>query len=130
MYHINQCINPRLASLCKKAIELESIHVKLIQYLPENLRDYFSVASFNNGSLVLNTTDPVWGTQLRYHLPELRDKLRKEEKLYQLVSIKIKIVMPEYKQPKVSAEKKSSSPSTAQQALSELKEALHHASTG
>lgn len=97
MYHINRCLNSRLATICQKAIELESLNAKLINYLPENLRDHFCVSSFNNGCLLLSTHDPVWASQLRYNLPEIRDKLRSQEKLYQLISIKIKISMPELK---------------------------------
>lgn len=40
----------------------------------------------------------VWATQLRYILPELRDRLRKEAGLYQLSSIKVTVNTPSFQQ--------------------------------
>ena len=40
---------------------------------------------------MLIVTDSAWASQLRYSLPELRDRLRREGQLYQLTSIKMLI---------------------------------------
>jgi hypothetical protein len=75
-----------------KALVLEELSQKIAQFLPEQLGKQCSVGSFNKGCLLLTTNDAAWATQLHYYLPELRDKLRKEAGLYQLASIKIKVV--------------------------------------
>jgi hypothetical protein len=92
MRRIGQCLNPKLTEIYKQAVRLVELNKKVIAYLPEPFRDHFSVGSFNQGQLVLHTLDPTWASQLRYQLPELRDYLRKEAGIYQLVSIKIMIV--------------------------------------
>ena len=91
MRHITRCLNTQLAQICQRAIKLEELNAKIYNYLPETLRDQCHVASFNNSCLILATSDPVWASQLRYALPELRDKLRSEAGIHQLASIKITV---------------------------------------
>ncbi len=91
MRHITRCLNPKLTEICLHAIKLEEVSAILLRYLPDNLSDHCRVGSFRNGCLILVTHDPVWASQIRYSLPELRDTLRSEAKLYQLASIKITI---------------------------------------
>lgn len=91
MRHITRCLNSKLTEICLHAIKLEEVSATLLSYLPDNLKEHCRVGSFRNGCLMLITHDPVWASQLRYILPELRDKLRSEAKLYQLASIKITI---------------------------------------
>ncbi len=89
MRHITRCLNPRLAAICQHAIKLEELNEKIYGYLPETLREHCHVGSFTNSCLVLITNDPVWATQLRFTLPELRDKLRSEAGIHQLAFIKV-----------------------------------------
>ena len=91
MRHITHCLNTKLASICEHAIKLEELSAKIYRYLPEALREQCHVGSFKNSCLVLVTRDPVWASQLRYALPELRDKLRGEAGIHQLASIKIAV---------------------------------------
>lgn len=91
MRHITRCLNIQLADICQRAIKLEELNAKIHDYLPEALREQCHVGSFNNSCLILVTRDPVWASQLRYALPELRDKLRSEAGIHQLASIKITI---------------------------------------
>ncbi len=91
MRHITRCLNPKIIDICQRAIKLEELSAKLTHYLPDNLRERCHVGSFTNGCLVLVTQDPVWASQLRYSLPELRDALRTKAGLYQLVSIKVTV---------------------------------------
>lgn len=91
MQRINQCLNTKLAEIYKRAMAIGQLNGIIIHYLPENLRDHFTVGSFSGGNLVLITTNPIWASQLRYHLPDLRDILRKDAGLYQLASIKINV---------------------------------------
>lgn len=91
MRRVNQCLNPKLAEIIQGALLLKELNTKLVDYLPIHLREHFFVGSFNQGCLVLVTSDPVWASQLRYHLPELRDQLRQKAGIYQLASIKINV---------------------------------------
>lgn len=93
MRRIRQCLNAKLAEIYQKALFIEQLNVTLKPYLPESCRPHVSVGSFTNGNLVLITADPLWASQLRYHLPELRDTLRKDAGIYQLASIKISIAL-------------------------------------
>jgi len=96
MRHITRCLNTQLADICQRAIKLEELNAKIYGYLPETLREQCYVGSFNNSCLVLVTSDPVWASQLRYALPELRDKLRGEAGIHQLASIKITVSTEKY----------------------------------
>jgi hypothetical protein len=72
-------------------VQLEELNSKLYGYLPQALQEHCQVGSFNRGCLVIVVTDSVWASQLRYSIPELRDKLRSEAGIYQLSSIKVTI---------------------------------------
>lgn len=75
-------------------MQLEELSLKISEFLPSHLTSKCQVGSFNKGSLVLTTTNAAFASEIRYLLPELRDKLRKEAGLYQLSSIKITIIAP------------------------------------
>lgn len=91
MRRINHCINNKLQSICQRAMQLEEINNLLQHYLPSDLKEHCYAGSFNRGHLILVATDPTWATQVRYSVPELRDKLRVEAKLYQLTSIAVSV---------------------------------------
>ncbi|KTD68761.1 hypothetical protein Lste_1919 [Legionella steelei] len=92
MRSISHCLNKQLADICQRSVQLEELSDKVRQMLPEVLANTCHVGSFNKGCLLLTTTDAVWASQLRYAIPELRDKLRKEGGMYQLSSIKVAII--------------------------------------
>lgn len=91
MRAISRCLNKQLADLCQRSVQLEELSGKVTQLLPANLASVCHVGSFNKGCLVLTTTNAAWASQLRYAIPELRDRLRKEAGMYQLSSIKVNI---------------------------------------
>lgn len=91
MRSISRCLNKQLVDLCQRSMQLEELSNKISQYLPENLVKVCQVGSFNKGCLVLTSTDAAWASQIRYAIPELRDKLRKEAGMYQLTSIKVTV---------------------------------------
>ncbi len=101
MRSIRHCLNKQLADICQRSIQLEELSNKVMQLLPPNLVPWCQVVSFNKGCLVLTTTDATWASQLRYAIPELRDRLRKDAGMYQLSSIKVTLVEPatQYKKP-------------------------------
>lgn len=92
MRSIKRCLNKQLAEICHRSMQLEELSSKIIQLLPENLAAVCQVGSFNKGCLILTTSNAAWASQLRYAVPELRDKLRTEAGMYQLSSIKVSIV--------------------------------------
>jgi hypothetical protein len=89
MRPINRCLNKQLAELCQRSVQLEELSLKLNQLLPEHLIGICQVGSFNKGFLTLTAPNNEWAFQLKYLLPELRDKLRLEGGFHQLTSIKI-----------------------------------------
>lgn len=91
MRRINRCLNPRLVEICKRTVQLEDLNSKLADYLPSNLKEHCYVGSFNQGCLALVVNDSIWASELRYSIPALRDKLRKEAGIYQLTSIKVMV---------------------------------------
>ena len=91
MRRINRYLNTQLIDICQRTMLLEELNSKLSHYLPATLQPQCHVGSFIRGCLVIVVTDPVWASQLRYSLPDLRDKLRAEAGIYQLTSIKISI---------------------------------------
>lgn len=90
MKSIKYCLNKQLAEICQRSVQLEEFTQIISDLLPQELVPYCKVSSFNKGTLTLNTPDAVWATQIRYMLPELRDKLRKAG-IYQLSSIKVNV---------------------------------------
>jgi hypothetical protein len=94
MRSIKYCLNKQLADICQRSVQLEELSDKIMHLLPSNLAPWCQVGSFNKGCLVLTTTNAAWASQIRYAIPELRDKLRKEAGMYQLSSIKVTIIEP------------------------------------
>lgn len=91
MKKIVDCLNPTLRSVCKKAIELESMTQMVQHYLPQRYHSHCKVNGFSKGCLILSVTNALYAAELRYLLPELRDQLRSGARLYQLITIKINI---------------------------------------
>ena len=95
MRRINRYLNTRLVEICKRTLQLEELNLKLSEFLPATHQKHCHVGSFTHGCLVIVVSDPVWASELRYNIPELRDKLRKEAGIYQLSSIKLMVATSE-----------------------------------
>ena len=78
-----------------QAIQLEALSAIVLNYLPQELRVNCQVSSFRSGILILITSNPICATQLRYLAPELRERLRAEANLYQIITVQIKL-KPEF----------------------------------
>ena len=134
MRRINRCFNNRLIEICQRTVQIEELNSKLFGLLPASLQDQCHVGSFNRGCLVIIVSNPVWASQLRYLIPELRDKLRKEAGIYQLSSIKITMATLETilsskpsPQPQLSTKARKSILEGGEQCAYEpLKQALYH----
>lgn len=60
-------------------------------FLKPPLAPHVFVAEFKKGKLLLVVDCPLWASELRMKLSELRDYLRKEQQCYDLIFIQIKI---------------------------------------
>ncbi len=105
MRRINRCLNNQLLRICEQARVLENLTSTLKHYIPISLVNHCQVVSFNKGQLILGVENAAWATQLRYHLPSLRDTLRTEAGLYQLISVKV-IVLDSVSKPQILQRKK------------------------
>ncbi|MBA2648406.1 MAG: DUF721 domain-containing protein [Legionella sp.] len=94
MRPIKYCLNKQLVNLCQRSFQLEDLQEKISQLLPQELAHTCQVSSFDKGCLILTTRDASWASLLRYAMYDLRDKLRKEAGLYQLLSIKVNLIEP------------------------------------
>lgn len=139
MRPIKKCLNKQLTELCQRSVQLEELSDKVTQLLPPILANACQVGSFNKGCLILSTTNAAWASQLRYAIPELRDKLRKEAGMYQLSSIKVIVIEPilNYEKPiqtsshSLSEKAKATIISESQQCTYQpLKKALIHLADG
>ncbi len=91
MRPINRCLNKQLLDICQRNVQISSLNEKLQQFLPLTLKGHCQVGNFNKGCLTIITKNTVWATELRYSLPDLRDRFRKDASLHQLATIKITI---------------------------------------
>ena len=95
MKHITSCFSSNLVNLCHRSFQSEKTKEVLDKHLPDNLKAHVFVGEFKFGVLTLIVDCPLWHSQLRMNLPELRDKLRKEPGYQKLSSINVK-VEPEF----------------------------------
>lgn len=83
------CINTDLLKMYQNSANLEQLDGLVLRQLPKHLHTFVKVSNFKNGLLTLCFSTPGSGNELRYLVPELITKLRTNEKLYNLVSIKL-----------------------------------------
>lgn len=134
MRRIKRCLNSRIIEICQRTVQLEELNTKLYGYLPSSLQEHCHVGSFNKGCLMIMVSDPVWASQLRYCVPDLRDKLRGEGGIYQLSSIKVTVASAEAppltknssKAPLSAKARETIIASSEECTYLPLKQALHH----
>ncbi len=95
MKSINQCLNPQLSNLYSKIIQLKQLTTTMNQFLPNTLKNHCHITSFINGRMSIALNEVALATELRYFLPDLRDRLRKQANLFQLTSIDVCIIKHE-----------------------------------
>jgi len=127
MRRITQCFNTPLASIYKQASQLDKLTALVQRHLKKNEHEPVpcKVSRFESGCLILAVDNPVWAAQLRFELPNLRDKLR-QEGLHQLTSIRISLLpaTPAAKPPK----KKSRDVCISNDAKRNIRESAAHCS--
>ena len=94
MRHISSCLTKELQTIYQRTLQLTEFQQKINSYLPEILPEQYSVSSFVRGCLIITTNTPTVEAQFRYIIPWLRNKLRNEAGMYQLVSIKLTVINP------------------------------------
>lgn len=87
MRQISQCFDTKLARLFKEAAALDALSAQVKRHVGDIP---CTVSRYHQGTLTLNVQDAVWATRLRYEIPMLRDKLRREG-LHQLTSIRVSL---------------------------------------
>lgn len=122
MRHITNCFNRDLTKLKSQADELAIVHKQIMQYIPAEIKPNCQISAFNSGCLILTVNDAIWASQLRFMLPEIRDKLRKEANLYQLTSIKVKINRDLLEKNPKKNQQKPNRPSQWKEILKDLKQ--------
>ena len=98
MKHITSCFSKQLIDICHRSFQSEKWKAIIIAYLPHPLNEHVYVGEFKQGELPLITDCPLWASQLRMQVPELRDYLRKEHHCYQFNNITVKIEPEFFKQ--------------------------------
>lgn len=91
MKHITACFSQELMKICQKSHTYEKWGEALHNFLQAPLKDHVFLGSFEQGKMVLVVDCPLWASELKLLLPELRDHLRTELKCYQLKFIQVKI---------------------------------------
>jgi hypothetical protein len=91
MKHITSCFSDNLIDLCHRSFQSEKWKEMVSDYLSAPLKNHVYVGEFKQGVLTLIVDCPLWNNQLRMVLPELRDKIRSEQKCYELRSINVKV---------------------------------------
>ncbi|MCX7115094.1 MAG: DUF721 domain-containing protein [Gammaproteobacteria bacterium] len=84
-------IHPSLVGLKSQIDAQLQLEVLVKTLLPDTLGAYCRVSRFVQGCLTLAVTDAVWMALLRYQLPELRDKLRQDNRFSGLRSIDLEM---------------------------------------
>lgn len=86
---LKDCFPQDLHFIFKNIEKIDLAHSIVHKYLPAELQPYCKVINLRQSILVIEVTDGVWASQLRYQLPDLLNILRKETMLCGLIKIEI-----------------------------------------
>ncbi|MBB72714.1 MAG: hypothetical protein CMF50_09990 [Legionellales bacterium] len=79
--------DPLARNLVERVYQLSSLDEFLKQFLDEEVHPYIRVANYRDGEMVLAVTSPAFATMLRYQIPDLLAKLRRQPGLAALRQI-------------------------------------------
>jgi len=71
-----------------KSKQIAELNAQVIPKLDEDMQAHCRVANFNQGVLVIEVDSGAWAMRLRYAIPDLLRRLRSEDKLFSVSSIK------------------------------------------
>ena len=92
MRKIINCCDTTLFKLYARAAESLSYRKRISKYIASDLMSHCLSVEVHGGNLTISVNTPAAATLFSYELPELRSKLRTEEKMYGLCSIKCQVV--------------------------------------
>ena len=88
MKKIIHCLNDNLNKIIDSSSQVKQINQLLPLYLPSPINQYCHASLFKSGILYLELGNPSFATEIRYLIPELRNQLRKNHGMFDLISIK------------------------------------------
>ena len=88
---LKDCFSKELNFIFASLEKIEVANSLVIKNLPLEFQEYCKVVNLRQNVLVIEVSDGVWASQLRYQLPTLLTVLRKEEMFCGLVKIEITI---------------------------------------
>jgi len=91
MKHITRCFSQDLIKICHQSFKSQKWQHVVREFLKGPLANHVMVGEYQKGKLTLVVDCPLWGSELRMRLSELRDFLRKEQNCYDLMFIQVKI---------------------------------------
>lgn len=80
-----------LGPLLNHAHRLEQLNKILREQLPPPLNQHCRIANLRDDILLLHADSPAWALKLRYSVPDMLDRLRRQPELQQLRTITVKI---------------------------------------
>lgn len=95
MKTINDIQTTALSKIYNKTTQLKKIQQKIKPYIPVELQTHCNIANFEKGELVFAVQNATWAMRFRYIIPELIIRLRKENILSGVSTIKY-YVEPEF----------------------------------
>jgi hypothetical protein len=95
MKHITRCFSQDLIKICHQSFRSQKWQQVIQAFLKAPLAPHVLVAEYKKGKLLLVVDCPLWASELRMKLSDLRDYLRKEQNCYDLMFIQVKI-QPEF----------------------------------
>lgn len=97
---IGDWLKTHMPDLVKQSGQVATIQMSLQKLLPEHLQKVCKAAGFQRGILLLNLTNSLFATELRFAIPELISRFRTTGGLPQLIDIHIKVVPEQAEPPK------------------------------
>jgi hypothetical protein len=91
MKHITRCFSQDLIKICHQSFKSQKWQFIICEFLNTPLANHVMVGEFKKGKLLLVVDCPLWASELRMRISELRDFLRKEQNCYDLMFIQVKI---------------------------------------
>jgi len=111
-----------ISKVLQKTAQLTQLNAMLQRHVDADIREFCQAANFQQGMLVILVPNGSVATRLRFSTPDLINRLRKEEKLYNLGNIEIKISQAPSSRKKLRKTKDISA--SARDSLALMKKAL------
>ena len=90
--YLNDSTSP-LGKIIQRAGQINQLQSQLTLELDPEFAEHFWVGSYQNGLLSLLVDSAVLATKLKFSVPDIRDKLRKQAQWSGLKSIEIKMMV-------------------------------------